>query len=167
MQYKRSDAALDWPKRPKGTWIPTELIRSDAWRVLTATEKEIWLFTLTRRIYPKGKKRDYWSPRNKKQLKVPTIAIQDFFNGPAWGMTEAAPHQDTIRRAFRRFMEVGLLSLAYQGGNGKGDQNIYCLEYAWRTWRKGDPPCFEKMPMVKGKGFCQPGSSSFYRSSSN
>lgn len=161
---KRSLDELDWKPKPIGTFIAVELIRSDAWRSLSSTEKDIWMFVLTCRRWPKSRKKNYnyWKPNNRDHLKVPTIAIQDCLRGTDWGMVTKEPHQDTIRRAFQKFMTVGLLSLKHQGGSGKGDQNIYKLEEHWRVWRKGDPPCFKKESMTQGKGFCQPGSNEFF-----
>ena len=158
--------SLDWKPRPKAFFVADELIRSDAWRCLSAAQKDIWLFIMTCRRYPR-KNRDYWNPTNKDDLKAPVIAVQDFFNGEARGMACNSPNPDTIRKAFQKFMEVGLLSLVHQGGGGKGDQNIYKLEHAWRTWRKGDPPCFSKAGMSRAKGFCVPESGEFYAPDKN
>ncbi|WP_136798035.1 hypothetical protein [Desulfosediminicola ganghwensis] len=153
---------LEWSKKQRGTWIATEMIRSDAFRVLTSTEKEILLYLLTLRQFPKGRKRDYWNPINKNKFKAPVIGIKEFFDGSFYGMKSAPPHHDTIRKAFVKLMAVGFISLKYQGGNGPEDQNLYGYENEWRTWKKGDPPCFEKDPMAFSKGFCQPGSGKYY-----
>jgi len=110
---------------------------------------------------------DYWSPLNGEEIKIPAVAITDFFDGMVRGMTKSPPNPDTFRKALAKFMEVGFLSLVYQGGNGKGDQNVYRLENEWRTWREGDRPCFAKAGMMRGKGCCQPGSGEFYKSLKN
>lgn len=168
MRDDKSSNHLSWSKTPRGTYIASELFQSDAWRSLTKTESDIWLFVLTRRRYPRStKKRDYWNPTNKCELQVPTVAIEDFFDGEVRGMNGKPPNHDTVRKAFKKFMAVGLLSLIHQGGNGKGDQNVYKLEHDWRTWKIGDPPCYTKAGMARGKGFCKPGSGKFYRNDKN
>ncbi|MCP3889310.1 MAG: hypothetical protein GY702_10620 [Desulfobulbaceae bacterium] len=153
---------LDWGGNSPGTWLLKELLQSDAFRSLPTMQKDILLFALTRRYYPKKKKRNYWEPSNRDHFLCPVIAIQDFFDGRVKGMREPPPSPETIRRAFDKFMERGFLSLKHLGGNGPGDQNIYRLENNWRLWKTGDPPCFVKKGMSKAKGFCQPGSGVFY-----
>ncbi len=140
------------------------MIRSDAFRSLSSAHKDIWLFILTLRRFGKDAKgnNDYTNLLNRDALKAPAIAIQDFFNGPTRGMKMLRYNANTIRRAFRKFMEVGFLGLKYQGGNGPGDQSVYQIEDRWKQWKRGDPPCFEKPIMGTGKGFCQPGSGMFY-----
>ncbi|BDD88462.1 hypothetical protein [Desulfofustis limnaeus] len=149
-----------------GTWLTKELLHSDAFRSLSSAHKDIWLFILTLRKYGKDTRGryDYTRVQNKNSLKVPTIAIQDFFNGPAWKMSMPSHNADTIRRAFKKFMAVGFLSIVHQGGNGPGDQSIYQLEDSWKRWKVGDPACFTKKGMTREKGFCQPKSGVFYTS---
>jgi hypothetical protein len=150
--------------RAQGTWVTKELIRSDAFRSLSGSQKEIWLFILTRRVFGKDAKgnRDYLQLQNRSNLKASTVAIQNFFNGPAWEMSRPPCNADTIRKAFKKFMEVGFLSIVRQGGNGPGDQSVYQFEEKWKQWKIGDPPCFTKQGMIRGKGFCQPKSGVFF-----
>ena len=151
---------LCWTDWPKGTWIICELIHSDAFRSLTKAETDILLFLKMRRQYPK-KNKSYWNPSNRDNLKCPGIAIEEFFNGEVKGMISKSFTPETIRRAFKKFMRVGFLSIKKYGGNGPGDQHVYQLENNWRLWKKGDPPCYTKEGMSRAKGFCVPGSGRF------
>ena len=154
---------LTWVDRPPGTWIIAKLIHSDAFRSLTKAETDILLFLKTKRDYPNAKKRNYWNPRNRDNLKCPGVAIQDFFNGEVRGLISKPPSYETIRKAFQKFMRVGFISIKKYGGNGPGDQHIYQLENKWRLWKNGDPPCFTKAGLSREKGFCKPGSRKFQR----
>ena len=147
--------------------MAVELLQSDAWRSLTKTESDLLLFIYSRRQYPSRKRKmkksagqmDYWSPLNGHDITVPYIAIKDFFENPEQ-MNMKAPTDSTVTRAIRKLMHVGFLSLEKLGGSGKGDLSQYQLTYNWRTWRTGDPPCFEKSGKAR-KGFCIPGSNTF------
>lgn len=159
---ERTHTNLKWDDRPKGTWLNQEMIQSDAYRSLTKTESDIWMFIQLRKNYPKGKKKlCYWKPSNRDNFRLPEVAILDFFDGPAKEMSYSAPSRESIRRSFMKFMAVGFLSLRHQGGNGQGDVNIYQLENNWRLWKVGDPPCFTKAGMSREKGFIRPGSREF------
>ncbi|BDD88643.1 hypothetical protein DPPLL_30080 [Desulfofustis limnaeus] len=153
--------------RAQGTWVTKELLRSDAFRSLSSTHKDIWLFILTLRVFGKDAKgnNDYLQLQNRSNLKAPTVAIQDFFHGPAWGMSMPPYNADTIRKAIKRFLAVGFLSIIRQGGNGPGDQSVYQFEDKWKLWKIGDPPCFTKQGLIRGKGFCQPKSGVFFTTS--
>ncbi len=157
---ERSHPKLDWMDKRQGTWIIAEMVQSDAYRSLSKIESDILLFIMIKRQYPK-KNRSYWKPSNRDNLKISEVAIADFFDGSVREMYGKRPAYESIRRAFKRYMEAGFLSLVHQGGNGKGDQNIYRLENNWRLWKKGDPPCFTKEGMTREKGFCKPGSGHF------
>ena len=162
---QKSHPHWDWKKTPKGTYIISELIQSDAYRELSKTQSDIWLFLLTGRSYPrrkKGQEFNHWNPNNRDHMKCPYVKINDFFDGTVRGMAGKSPSNETIRKAFIKFMHVGFLSVKKAGGNGPGDQNIYQLENNWRLWKKGDPPCFEKAGLSRERGFCKPGSGTFY-----
>ncbi|SHH63146.1 hypothetical protein SAMN02745124_01202 [Desulfofustis glycolicus DSM 9705] len=148
----------------RGTYITTELIHSDAFRSLSSSQKDIWLFVLTRRVFGKDAKgkRDYTKLLNKSDLKAPAAAIQEFFDGPIRNMEMPSYNADTIRKAFKKFLEVGFLSVLHLGGNGPGDQSVYQFEDKWKHWKAGDPACFSKQGMARGKGFCQPNSGVFF-----
>jgi hypothetical protein len=105
-------------------------------------------------------KMNYWEPLNGHDVTIPYVAIKEFFDKPKH-MTLKAPTESTITRAIKKLLNVGFLSAEQIGGNGKGDMSRYRLAYNWRTWKTGDPPCFEKAGMSRVKGFCQPGSGVF------
>ncbi len=163
---ERTRPDLDWRRNPRGFYVVRELLQSDAYRELTKIESDIILFILSRRIYPSSKKRqkkqhrmDYWHPINGHEMTVPYVAVKEFFNRP--DMKCKPPSNATITRAIRKLMHVGFLSASHVGGNGKGDMTIYRLEHDWRIWKKGNPACFTKAGMSRGRGFCQPGSGVF------
>jgi hypothetical protein len=159
---ERNNPELDWKDTPKGTWVISEIIQSDAFRSLSKIETDIFLFILTKRNFPR-KNRNNWKPSNRDFLKIPGVAIGDFFDGKVRGMMKEAPCTESVRRAFSALMRVGFLSLVKIGGSGKGDQNIYRLEHNWRLWKEGDAPCFTKAGMTREKGFVVPGSGRFNR----
>lgn len=161
----RSHPELDWSKKPQAIYVAVEVVKSDAFRSLSKIESEILLFIYSKRRYPsfgKTKKKreevDYWKPANEADIKIPYKAVIDFLSKGS----VAPPVESTITRAIRKLMKVGFISLTYLGGNGKGDLSKYRIAHNWRLWKKGDPPCFEKAGMERGKGFCLPGSGEFY-----
>ena len=112
----------------------------------------------------RGKKKnltvDYWSPLNGYNIKIPYVAIKEFFHRPN-RMKKNAPVDSTVTKAIKKLLHVGFLSLVEMGGNGKGNVSTYRLEHSWRVWREGDGPCFTKKGMSREKGFCSPGSGVF------
>lgn len=138
-----------------------ELVKSDAFRTLTGTEKDILLFVWHRRQYKKRRKNDpptnTWEPVNANSITIPHIAIVDFFSTG----NEPAPVGSTITRAINAFMSRGFLEPVSVGGNGKGDMTVYRLTHDWRLWKKGDPPVYTKAGMARAKGFCIPGAPTF------
>ena len=157
---KRTHPDLGWSGREKGFYVFDELIRSDAFRGLTGTEKEILLFVLSRRKYQKHTKktpRNAWEPLNGNNLTIPHVAIVDFFGKG----NEPPPAASTIAKAINALMAHGFIEAISIGGNGKGDMTVYRLAHDWRVWRKGDPPVYTKAGMARAKGFCIPGSGVF------
>ena len=160
---------LSWNPKPRGIYLPVELIQSDAFRELTKTEAEILLFIYTRRIFPrrtrKPKKKSYdkinqWHPLNGHELIVPHAAIMEFFNKPGV-MRRGSPNQSTITRAIEKLMHVGFISMEHLGGGGKGDFSVYRIAHNWRVWRTGDEACFTKAGMSRVRGFCKSNSGVF------
>ena len=157
---KRTRPDLDWSLRIKGFWVYDELLQSDAYRALSKTESDLLLFILTLRKYPKRKKGtliDFWSPLNGHDMKIPQVAIMEFFSK----MVEAPPVPSTITRAIKNLMHRGFLEPLTIGGRGKGDMSIYRLTHEWRVWKKGDLNVYTKAGMSNAKGFCIPGSGAF------
>jgi|GEM_PF-6537623 len=160
---KKTRPDLDWRESPRVFWIVPELIQSDAFRSLSKIESDFILWILSRRQYPYGKQkkrtpRDYWNPLNGNDMKIPYVAVLDFFKGKG----VPPPNESTITRAINRLMHRGFLEPLIIGGRGKGDMSVYRLAHDWRTWRKGDPPAYVKDGMSNAKGFCIPGSGIFY-----
>jgi hypothetical protein len=157
---RRTHPNLGWTGKEKGFWVFDELIQSDAFRSLTGTEKEILMFVLSRRKYPRPTKktpRNAWDPLNGSNMTIPYVAIVEFFgkgNVPP-------PVPSTITRAINALMARGFLEAISVGGNGKGDMTVYRLANDWRTWRKDDPPVYTKAGMSRVKGFCMPGAGTF------
>ena len=160
---------LDWRPKPRAIYLPIELIQSDAFRELTKVETGVLLFIYTRRNFPsrqrKAKKKNYdkidqWNPLNGQELRVPHVAIIEFFNKPGM-MRKSAPTTSTITRAISKLMHVGFISLEHMGGHGKGDSSVYRITHNWRVWRVGDEACFTKAGMTREKGFCKPNSGVF------
>ena len=160
---------LNWHKKPRGIYLPVELLGSDAFRSLTKTETDVLLFIYTKRIYPrqrrKAKKKvydqiDQWNPLNGHDLRVPHIAIKKFFDRPGV-MRKTAPNQSTITRAIEKLMHVGFISMEHLGGGGKGDFSVYRIAHNWRVWRAGDEACFTKGGMTRARGFCKSNSGVF------
>jgi hypothetical protein len=157
---KRTHPHLGWSGREKGTYIVQELIQSDAFRTLSGTEKDILFFVLQRRHYKKHtvkNPRNTWEPTNGNSMKIPHVAIVDFFSGG----NEPPPAASTIAKAIKALMTRGFLEPVSIGGNGKGDMTVYRLAHDWRVWRKGDPPVYTKAGMARAKGFCIPGAKVF------
>ena len=161
---------LDWNPHPRGMYVARELIQSDAYRRLSKSESDFLLFILSRRSFPNRKKKmkkkagamNYWHPINGQDMTIPFKAVKEFFDKPGV-MKRGAPNNSTITRAINKLMQLGFLSIVHLGGNGKGDMSVYRLENNWRVWRDGDEPCFVRAGMSRGKGFCQPGSETFFR----
>lgn len=160
---------LDWKPKPRAIYLPVELIKSDAFRELTKVETDLLLFIYTRRIFPsrqgKAKKKNYdqidqWNPLNGREMRVPHVAITEFFNKPGI-MRRPPPTSSTITRAIGKLMHVGFISLERMGGHGKGDSSVYRITHNWRVWRAGDKACFTRAGMSREKGFCKPNSGVF------
>lgn len=165
---ERSRPDLKWERRPKGFWVVDELLRSDAFRSLTKMETDIFLFAMTERKYPsqknkKSAKLNYWNPLNGRRFKLSYKSIQKFFSHKGY----SPPSVPTIGRAFKKFMDVGLLALIEAGGNGPGRMNVYRIAHNWRTWKRGDAPCFVVDGMSRDRGFCHPGSGEWASDESN
>jgi hypothetical protein len=159
---KKTHPDLGW-KQPARFAVAEEIIYSDAYRCLSKIQADVLLYALFERQYPgkNGKTRrvfDYWSPLNGYKLALPHDSIIKFFSKRG---KMKPPNKSTVGRAIKQIMHNGFLSLVKQGGHGTGDMNIYRLEHNWRTWRKGDGPCFVADGMSRGKGFCQPGCGEF------
>lgn len=159
---KKTRPDLDWNENPRVFWIVQELVQSDAFRSLSKIETDIILWIFSRRQYPYGKEkkrtpRDYWNPLNRHDMKIPYVAVLDFFSGK--GMPP--PNPSSIARAINSLMHRGFLEPLIIGGRGKGDMSVYRLAHEWRVWREGDPPVYTKAGMSNAKGFCVPGSGIF------
>lgn len=156
-----SHGSISWRKQPKGTWIATELINSDAWRSLSKFASDLLLWIYTRRQYPPKSRTDrdgrslfnYWEPTNAGRTLIPYKTIEKFFDQHP-RMYRKPPSKKTIKAALDQLMARGFISLEKLGGDGAGDMNYYRLTNNWRVWRDGDPDVFTRSgKMRKGRGW--------------